>query len=59
MARITPVTAWTMNAVSAAEPSVCPHEMSCGTLRKRKYLTPPTSPERPGKEVRSSSQVSG
>ena len=53
------MTAWTMNAVSAAEPRVCPHEMSCGTLRKRKYLTPPMSPERPGKEVRSSSQFSG
>ena len=36
------MTAWTMNAVSAAEPSVWPQLMSPGTLRKRKYLIPPT-----------------
>jgi hypothetical protein len=53
MARITPVTAWTMNAVSVAEPSVCIQLTSAGTLRKRKYLVPPTKPER------SSSQSSG
>src|SRR5580765_6061072 len=53
MARITPVTSWTRNAVSVAEPSVCHQLVSPGTLRKRKYLTPPTSPER------SSSQSSG
>ena len=53
------MTACTMNAVSAAEPSVCPQLMSLGTLRKRKYLIPPTSPEWPGIEVRSSSQLSG
>ncbi len=36
MARITPVIAWTMKAVSVAEPSVCSQLMSDGTLRKRK-----------------------
>ena len=45
--------AWTRKAVSVAEPSVCHQLVSRGTLRKRKYLTPPTSPER------SSSQSSG
>ena len=39
------MTAWTMNAVSAAEPSVFPQPMSLGTLRKRKYLIPPTIPD--------------
>ena len=34
------MTAWTMNAVSVAEPSVWHQLMSRGTLRKRKYLTP-------------------
>ena len=47
------MTAWTMNAVSVAEPSVCTQLVSRGTLRKRKYLIPPISPER------SSSQSSG
>src|SRR5436305_2266797 len=42
-----------MNAVSVAAPSVWNQLMSPGTLRKRKYLTPPTRPER------SSSQSSG
>ena len=42
-----------MNAVSVADPSVWNQPESRGTLRKRKYLTPPTSPER------SSSQSSG
>jgi len=36
MARITPVLACTMNAVSVAEPSVWNQLMSEGTLRKRK-----------------------
>ena len=45
--------AWTMNAVSVAEPSVWNQFVSDGTFRKRKYLTPPTRPER------SSSQSSG
>src|SRR5918911_1961335 len=53
IARITPVPAWTMKAVSVAEPSVCIQLTSAGTLRKRKSLTPPTRPER------SSSQSSG
>ena len=43
----------TRKAVSVAEPSVWYQPMSRGTLRKRKYLTPPTRPER------SSSQSSG
>ena len=38
--------ACTRKAVSAAEPSVCIQLMSDGTLRKRKYLTPPMSPDR-------------
>jgi hypothetical protein len=36
MARITPVTSWTMKAVSVAEPSVWNQFVSWGTLRKRK-----------------------
>jgi hypothetical protein len=47
------VTAWTMKAVRVAEPSVWNQFVSRGTLRKRKYLMPPMSPER------SSSQSSG
>ena len=35
-----------MNAVSVAEPSVWNQFVSCGTRRKRKYLIPPTRPER-------------
>src|SRR4051794_9962666 len=35
-----------MNAVSVAEPRVWNQLVSPGTLRKRKYLIPPTSPER-------------
>ena len=35
-----------MNAVSVAEPSVCHQPMSFGTFRKRKYLMPPTRPDR-------------
>jgi hypothetical protein len=35
-----------MNAVSVADPRVWYHPMSDGTLRKRKYLIPPTRPER-------------
>ena len=42
-----------MNAVSVAEPSVWNQLMSPGTLRKRKYLMPPTRPDR------SSSQSTG
>ena len=42
-----------MNAVSVAEPSVWNQFVSRGTLRKRKYLSPPTRPER------SSSQSTG
>src|SRR5690349_25034919 len=53
MARITPVTAWTTNVVISAEPSVCSHEMSRGTLRNSRYLCSETSPER------SSTQSSG
>src|SRR5437867_887842 len=53
MARNTPVVACTRNAVSVAAPSVCIQLTSRGTLRKRKYLTPPTMP------VRSSIQSSG
>ena len=45
--------AWTRKAVSVAEPSVCAQPLSPGTLRKRKYLVAPTSPDR------SSSQSSG
>ncbi len=45
--------AWTMNAVSVADPSVCIQLVSPGTLRKRKYLIPPTRPDR------SSSQSTG
>ena len=47
------MTAWTRKAVSVAEPSVWNQLVSRGTLRKRKYLTPPTMPDR------SSSQSSG
>ena len=47
------MTAWTMNAVNVADPSVWNQLVSRGTLRKRKYLIPPTRPER------SSSQSSG
>ena len=47
------MTNWTMNAVSVAEPSVWNQFVSRGTLRKRKYLIAPTSPDR------SSSQSSG
>jgi len=36
MARITPVTVCTMNAVSVAEPRVWNQFVSRGTLRKRK-----------------------
>jgi hypothetical protein len=36
MARITPVPAWTRNAVSVAEPSVWNQFVSAGTFRKRK-----------------------
>ena len=32
------MTAWTRNAVSVAEPSVCNQFVSPGTFRKRKYL---------------------
>src|SRR6266511_2411731 len=46
MARITPVTVCTRNAVSVAEPSVWNQFVSRGTLRKRKYRSPPISPER-------------
>src|SRR3954451_14945353 len=46
MARITPVVAWTMNAVRVADPSVWNQLMSPGTFRNRKYRTPPTSPDR-------------
>src|SRR5512135_616002 len=53
MARKTPVVACTRKAVSVAAPSVCIQLTSRGTLRKRKYLTPPTRP------VRSSTQSSG
>jgi hypothetical protein len=42
-----------MNAVSAAEPSVCAQLMSRGTFRKRNHFVYPTSPER------SSTQSSG
>ena len=42
-----------MNAVSAADPSVCIQLMSRGTLRKRNHLVPRTAP------VRSSTQSSG
>ena len=35
-----------MNAVSVAEPSVWNQLMSPGTLRNRKYLIPPTRPDR-------------
>jgi hypothetical protein len=53
MARITPVTACTRKAVRVAEPSVWNQLVSRGTFRKRKYLIPPTRPER------SSTQSSG
>jgi hypothetical protein len=51
-ARITPVTAWTMKAVSVAEPSVWNQFVSLGTFRKRKYRTPPTRPERSSSQSR-------
>src|SRR5215207_3584184 len=46
MARITPVTACTRNAVRVAEPSVWNQSVSRGTLRKRKYRMPPMRPDR-------------
>src|ERR1044071_1183918 len=48
-----PVSAWTMKAVSAAEPSVCIQLTSRGTLRKRNHFVPLTA------AVRSSIQSSG
>jgi len=47
------VPSWTRNAVSVAEPSVWNQLMSPGTFLNRKYLTPPTIPDR------TSSQLSG
>jgi hypothetical protein len=40
------VPAWTRNAVRVAEPSVWNQFVSDGTFRNKKYLTPPTMPER-------------